>query len=86
MASFVKPSRDFGLLLFANFLKANGAYWSFMRNYSKIHSFSDIDFFKSLHPERYFAIAFCWRSAPEGHAYWAQLDCKWRLIVSFLKF
>lgn len=86
MANFFKPSRDFALSLFVNFLKSNGAYESFMRSYLESDSFPSIEFLKSFHPRRYIVTSFCWNSTPEGENYWACLDGKWRLIVNFFKF
>lgn len=86
MANFAKPSRDFALSLLIDFLKSNGAYESFERNYSKTYPFSNIAFLKSFHPKRYIALSFCWKYTPEGNGYWADLDSKWRLVVNFFNF
>lgn len=83
MGKFFKPSRDFALSLFVNFLKSNGAYESFMRNYLESDPPPCIERLKSFDPRHYIVSSFYWNSTPEGKYYWNRLDDKWRFLLSF---
>lgn len=80
-----KSSKFLALSLFCTFLKRNHVYHSFMRNFLKSLSGSDIKDLEKFDPEDYVGVAFAWPLTPEGANYWSFLDDKWRFIVKLFK-
>lgn len=74
------------LLLFCTFLKLNGAYSSFMRNFSELRPSPYYEPLESLTPEDYILSAFHWESTPEGGGYWNLLNDKWKLVLNLFNF
>lgn len=73
-------------LLFCTFLKVNGAYSSFMRNFSELRPFPYSESFENIAPECYILSAFHWESTPEGGEYWGRLNDKWKLVLILSNF
>jgi len=71
---------------FCTFLKQNGAYGSFMRNFSEHRRFPYCVSFENCSPDCYLLYAFHWSSTPEGGKYWDILNDKWKLILNLLNF
>lgn len=74
---------------FFRFLKEEGAYAAFKRNfdiehistwstdlYNKIKNDGE-DFYNVVNPEHYISGAFAWANTPEGNDFWGNLHFKW---------
>ena len=68
--------------LFKKFLKDNGIYEKYCRNFDKTYQNNKG---KIKNPLDFFDLAFNWRDSPEGSLYWAIMDDKWLIRLGLLK-
>lgn len=76
---------------FIRFLKEKNVFYTFRRNYDKNFAcvLTDVgtttcrEYLNCVNPYDFIGYAFDWLSTDEGHAFWNNLDDKWRNIVKF---
>lgn len=73
-------------ILFCAFLKAQGAYDSFVRNLKWSKAESLRSYLIHTYPSDYIVDAFCWSAVPESIHRWVALNSRWLSIVSYFKF
>ena len=76
--------------LLKRFLKETKTYFPYLKNISIDDSYcpadvSVLEYWKEMHLEDAFDIAFDWDNTAEGFRFWDSIDCSWRDVIRYIK-